>query len=652
MTTRLFFLKLWVFFAVGGVLSGQASNDNAWLNPGSGNWEDAANWTAGLPNSNQFVLITNAGWKAVGLGANAANNFPGSLAVGTLTITSPVDTLNVFLLNYAGYATPFRANEIIVNSNALMTILGSAVQVTNVGQGDYRIEIGGAVNQGGFSSVNTTFLSLGNVGPGVYNLTNGTVYGATEYLGGGAYSATFNQFGGYHTANLMRLLSGGQYNLFGGSLGGTIEFGGYRDTVQQDGGYCDAFLQSLGNYTLNGGVYTNNSLFAPYDHYSNGQFTQNGGSNLLGHLSFGQTGGITDGSGASYTLNNGWLSDFGTSIMGYGSLTQTGGMHLVSGEFLTDGGVYGGRGGTYFPVEGAVNLSGGISICDRMRMAFGYFSQTGGTNQVKQSLTCSNFNYLYAGSGYFLSGGLLQCSNVVLMNTFHQSGGSHQVASGLSLSGLTTGYQPQPVRYYLSGTGALSAAQIQVSNQAEFVHTGGIVQNNPFITLAGGSWLASTGTTQLGPLNLGTAGVFSNSIIKLDVNSAMLFANSAAQPWPANARLTILNWRGSINGNGNNRVSFGPGGLTQSQVALAQFQDPIGVGGGLYPARLLSNGELVPDRALISHMDNKALILEWPSGSTLQSATNVTGPYVDMSGAHSPYTNNLIAPRLFFRLRM
>jgi hypothetical protein len=46
------------------------------------------------------------------------------------------------------------------------------------------------------------------------------------------------------------------------------------------------------------------------------------------------------------------------------------------------------------------------------------------------------------------------------------------------------------------------------------------------------------------------------------------------------------------------------------------------------------------------------VILSWPDISTLQSATNVGGPYIDITSATSPYTNATgTTPRRFFKLR-
>ena len=46
---------------------------------------------------------------------------------------------------------------------------------------------------------------------------------------------------------------------------------------------------------------------------------------------------------------------------------------------------------------------------------------------------------------------------------------------------------------------------------------------------------------------------------------------------------------------------------------------------------------------------SSGLVLNWSSG-TLQSATNVPGPWYDVVGAASPYTNALVGQQ-FFRLR-
>jgi hypothetical protein len=43
-------------------------------------------------------------------------------------------------------------------------------------------------------------------------------------------------------------------------------------------------------------------------------------------------------------------------------------------------------------------------------------------------------------------------------------------------------------------------------------------------------------------------------------------------------------------------------------------------------------------------------VLSWSGTFKLQSATNAPGPYTDVPGATSPYTNDLLLPQQFFRL--
>jgi hypothetical protein len=46
-------------------------------------------------------------------------------------------------------------------------------------------------------------------------------------------------------------------------------------------------------------------------------------------------------------------------------------------------------------------------------------------------------------------------------------------------------------------------------------------------------------------------------------------------------------------------------------------------------------------------------IVSWvPPAGTLQVSTNVIGTYTNITGATSPYTNPIAAPRLFFRVKV
>jgi predicted NAD-dependent protein-ADP-ribosyltransferase YbiA (DUF1768 family) len=45
------------------------------------------------------------------------------------------------------------------------------------------------------------------------------------------------------------------------------------------------------------------------------------------------------------------------------------------------------------------------------------------------------------------------------------------------------------------------------------------------------------------------------------------------------------------------------------------------------------------------------IVITWPTG-TLQSSTNVIGPYVNVSGATSPYTNSVVGTQRFYRAQL
>src|SRR6266478_5888713 len=80
---------------------------NSWINPTSGNWDQASSWSLGvLPGSSQPVMITNSGWKTVAVNPSTPVNFPDSMTVSNLTIRGASDTENVLLLNYAGTTVP------------------------------------------------------------------------------------------------------------------------------------------------------------------------------------------------------------------------------------------------------------------------------------------------------------------------------------------------------------------------------------------------------------------------------------------------------------------------------------------------------------------------------------------------------------------
>ncbi|HXS69115.1 MAG TPA: hypothetical protein VN761_09755, partial [Candidatus Polarisedimenticolia bacterium] len=257
--------------------SSSNAQTNSWTSATSGNWLDAS-WSLGvLPGANQEIVITNAGWKAVAISANAAANFPKSLAVNSITISSPTNTVNSLLLNYVGVGTPLIANSVTLNENSIITLNSSSLEVSNM-------SIGGTFHQNNFSGVAAATMQIGDVGPGLYTMSNGTLAVTNlEVVGGWGHDAVFDQEGGYHYATPLRVnAGGGEYDLRGGQLGGAVQMTG--GVLNQYGGDI-----ALTNFSVDG-FYTqyDGTIEAP-DGFSvdTGFVRQYGGTNNSGALSIG-----------------------------------------------------------------------------------------------------------------------------------------------------------------------------------------------------------------------------------------------------------------------------------------------------------------------------------------------------------------------------
>jgi hypothetical protein len=165
----------------------------------------------------------------------------------------------------------------------------------------------------------------------------------------------------------------------------------------------------------------------------------------------------------------------------------------------------------------------------------------------------------------------------------------------------------------------------------------------------GGNLHCNTSNAISGPVLLST-----NSLIDFPGGNAVLrFANSSAVGWTPGMLLVISNWC-QLPGCADH-IFFGTDatGLTAAQLAQIRFLNPIGLDAGTYFAQLNSNGELVPAaRPTLSTIRNGFnLIFTWSGSFQLQSATNVAGPYLSVTGATSPYTNDVRStPQRFFRL--
>src|SRR5262249_14394305 len=89
----------------------------------------------------------------------------------------------------------------------------------------------------------------------------------------------------------------------------------------------------------------------------------------------------------------------------------------------------------------------------------------------------------------------------------------------------------------------------------------------------------------------------------------------------------------NVNGNGTGAVAFD-------------------ISGGRLFALDSNNGVLATKvvARLFANFSGGTAVFNWTGPSALQSSTNLTGPYADIAGATSPYTN-LLSNATFFRLR-
>src|SRR5438105_15733542 len=152
---------------------------NSWINPTSGNWDQASSWSLGvLPGSSQSVMITTSGWKAVAINPSTPGNFPASMTVSNLTIRGATNTENTLLLNWAGTAVPLTVlNGVtlqddgrIVNFNSGLVVQGGTFVITNATM----------IQDGGFIRATNAQINVQN---SQYQLTNSVFEGSQMLLG-------------------------------------------------------------------------------------------------------------------------------------------------------------------------------------------------------------------------------------------------------------------------------------------------------------------------------------------------------------------------------------------------------------------------------------------------------------------------------------
>lgn len=297
------------------------------------------------------------------------------------------------------------------------------------------------------------------------------------------------------------------------------------------------------------------------------------------------------------------------------------------------------RGGYAYPHPSSYTLSSGRITPQSLYVSLATFYQTGGTNRVAEDLRVIQ-GWYNDSTAYMLSGGRLVTSNSITYASttyyggprgFHQRGGTHVVRATLSLGAQ---FGPYPGGYSLSG-GELIVRDIHVGGGAIFAQDAGSLTHTGILTLVGGHWKygnMAPGEQCFGMLELKAARTNSTFTLSTGSLARIRFAASAEIPWDREARLQFHNWQGG----GVHQIYFGTNrsGLTSAQLAQIRFCDPEGFAAGEYPAKQRLTGEVVPTAWPVVSVARSGgeIVVQWPGGYVLQTATNVLGPFVDVEG--------------------
>lgn len=595
---------------------------NDWIAPGSGNWDVAANWSLGLPNASQSeVRIVNVGSKAVAIQPATPVNAPGSMTVQNLRVGGVPPGTNLLLLNFFGTTTPLRVvNDLHVESNGRVLMLYSGLNASN-------INLNGVFEQeGGTLTFTNSLASIMQVEGGRFNLTNGVVNGANMYFGG-TNDGYAKQDNGVVVLNWLVL--GSKPSVPGSPAGGTY--------VLQDGWLVVSEHELVGQNGF-------------------GTFHQNGGTNSTSDLAVGN---------GTYVKNGGGLFADELRVIAPSEpifappaavMTHAGGTAIITTDLSLNG-----VSSRLNPRPAMFNMLGGSLAANRILIeSAGRLTQSNGTVNVATEVFIENSGSV---SGvYLLAGGNLFTAKTTVSSPswdpsyFSQSGGTHIMTNQLSING-TAVYQ------LMGGTVSVSnivfTGNINLPPQFFVVGAPPYVVTNEAVSLTGGAFVIQDSAQRFGRVTLK-----SDSGINLAGTSAILrFADSHTNSWSSELvgvvpRLLVYNWNGSTNGGGTDQLSFGTNSssLTASQLAQIGFINAAGFPPGTNHARILATGEVVPtlvSQPTLSFQNTGTnLVLSWPGNFILQSATNVVGPYLDVTNATSPYSADVQQfPMQFFRLR-
>ena len=368
-----------------------AGAQTTYWNAQSGDWSDAAYWTAGVPTSGSIAYIGNGGTVTITQTEACSSLELGGSASGTL------------LLNGGGLGSAIGGNEYVgydgpgtfTQSGGTNTVSSVTVNYTynslivgyyNVGQ--YNLYGPGVANLGGLvvgdnatgnftqfgGSVAVNFGTyIGYYAAGTYNLDAGLLWAGNpagdgngrvanwEYVGAGS-AGTVNQSGGTNQVNgWLNLGTGGghgTYNLGAGLVVSTSGMGVWTCDFYQSGGTDSAqggltlHSSSVGEYDLNAGLLVLPALTGSSSSFSfnfgGGTLQSAGPLTVTTPMTLTGNGGNAnvDTTGGAVTFAGQLFGPGGLNKLGAGALTLSGSNAYSGGTTVSGGTLQIGNGGT------------------------------------------------------------------------------------------------------------------------------------------------------------------------------------------------------------------------------------------------------------------------------------------------------------------
>lgn len=228
------------------------------------------------------------------------------------------------------------------------------------------------------------------------------------------------------------------------------------------------------------------------------------------------------------------------------------------------------RGGSATPHPASYTMTNGQLRLQALAVRLATFHQSGGTNEIAENLWVTqgwhNDNTVYGLSGGYLitSNSTASASSTYYPGTrgFQQSGGTHIVRGTLFLQ--SGGLFPSGYSFF---GGQLIVRDIHMLG-AIFSHAGGSLTHTGTLILTGGhwkhGWSSAPQTQDFGMLQLKAARTNSTFTFSTGVSAIVRFAASAEMAWDPEARLGIQGWQAGSAGSRLHQIYFGTnrGGLT------------------------------------------------------------------------------------------